>query len=317
MLKSNWEEHGEFELIRDLTHVESVWEHIEATIEQYWDRVIEAKQNKEPKGTFSLSQRVEEIVFQWFDKAIASYDKKAKPYLKTFDLEALEEFWDDPNAFKQCLARDVPVIAGTLQQQSSELKEWQIAFRTTAPADLLQMFINLIDFQSEWEAADRISSFLETGDPLELELRPLDEDEDCRIDGVIGCGIKSAVLFYRDCEHFPVRNRDGLYAFYFLTEQKAFDLPSESSEFLMVDDQGMDFRGFGMMEFNYWYEYDQYWLYAHRIYQWLSTRLSDWNIVVDDRRRFIYVNEFLKAVSKLHSEDIKTMRGHERFGNPM
>ena len=67
-----------------------------------------------------------------------------------FHTDAMEEFNDDPNAFKPLLAREVPVISGTLNQRSEALQEWQKHFRMSRSQDLFVVFFNIMDFKDEW-----------------------------------------------------------------------------------------------------------------------------------------------------------------------
>ena len=69
------------------------------------------------------------LITQAFATAVQQYEKAAETYRTFFDPEAMEEFADDPNTFKNHLAKEVPVIAGTLNQRRSELQKWQRDFR--------------------------------------------------------------------------------------------------------------------------------------------------------------------------------------------
>ena len=94
MILSSNQELGEYDLIREADHIAKVWSVIEASLPQYWDRFVE---NVVPSDAF--------------ESAIHDYEKEAAKYRRFFDLEALEEYYDDPNAFKQVLSRDVPILA--------------------------------------------------------------------------------------------------------------------------------------------------------------------------------------------------------------
>ena len=85
----------------------------------------------------------------------------------------------------------------------------------------------------------------------------------------------------------------------------------------MVGDCSYETHGFIMMEHNYWYPYDVYWVYADRIYDWLSDKLATMAIDVNKSMKYVYVRAFSDGICSLHSDDIKTMRGHERFEAPM
>ena len=96
-----------------------------------------------------------------FEKAVHDYEKEAQKYRRFFDLEALDEYHDDPNAFKQALSRDVPIIANTLRNRRTELKDWQKSFRIARAKDLLAVFESVLDFIGEWQQAHPIDQCIQ------------------------------------------------------------------------------------------------------------------------------------------------------------
>ena len=74
----------------------------------------------------------------------------------------MEEFLDDPNAFKLHLAKEVPVISRTLNQRRPELQEWQRDFRSSKGKDLLAVFSNVLDFSDEWIKSQDESLYVNT-----------------------------------------------------------------------------------------------------------------------------------------------------------
>src|SRR5207249_3012661 len=112
-----------------------------------------------------------------YEAALDSYETEAAKYRRFFDEEALEEYRDDPNAFKQALSRDVPVIANTLRQRRAELKEWQRHFRKSRANDLLAVFSNILDFRTDWSASHPADAYAMLDDPSAFGLDPLDDDE--------------------------------------------------------------------------------------------------------------------------------------------
>ena len=320
MMQSNYDDFDEFNKIRETEHMGAIWDEILSGLERYWPRFLDTVKNKKSKeastGIFGEGDTPEFKIHQYFEKTLAKYDNARDQYVDLFDAETLEEYLEDPNSFKQSLSKDIPIISQTLHSPAAELKEWKIAFRLAPPSDLLNVFINIVDFMQEWEAAECMKEFQNSEEIDDLELGELGCDE-YLIQQVIGGGIQSNVMHHIDCKRFPIRNRNSLYALYFLSSQKSCGLPSDSSEFLMVGDCSIDEHGFIMMEHNFWYPYDVYWVYADRIYDWLSDKLATMNIDVNKSMKYVYVRAFSDGICSLHSDDIKTMRGHERFEVPM
>ena len=170
MIRSSNQELGEYDLIRQPDHIAKVWSVIDASLPQYWDRFVESVALSDPAAQLAAkfktsSKRVPgkagRVLAHLFEKTIHDYEKEAPKYRRFFDLEALDEYHDDPNAFKQVLSRDVPIIANTLRSRRTELKEWQRSFRTARAKDLLAVFESVLDFIGEWGEAYPIDQYIQ------------------------------------------------------------------------------------------------------------------------------------------------------------
>jgi hypothetical protein len=319
MIRSTNQEMGEYELIREPDHIARVWKEIESALPMYWDKFVasETKAAKETKKRkFSAKDLAEGAVLtRVFDEAIATFEKSAAEYRKYFSAAAFEEYHDNPAAFKQTLSRDVPVIANTLRQRHAELKEWQMHFRMAKANDLLQVFANVFDFIADWLKDHPLASYALIDDAEDFDLDPLDDDDTMKMENVVGMGIKSVVLHHIDPERLPRRGQLSLYGLYFLSGKQHFDLPSKSSEFLMINDVNPVGDCF-IMDQNYWYPYGLFSLYALRIFRWIESRAATASFTVDKSRRYVYVERFFESVCNEHADDRKTMRAHERFEVP-
>lgn len=322
MIRSTNQELGEYALVREPAHVSQVWAAVESALPKYWDAFVKCEQDEEPVAKLSAkfggkaTAKEGTVVAKVFEKAVESYEKEAVRYRQFFDPEAMDEFQDDPNAFKQGLSRDVPVIANTLRQRHAELKEWQMHFRSSRPNDLLEVFSNVLDFQAEWSTEHPAKKYDSFDRPEDFDLDPLDDDETMFMVNVVGMGIKSIILYHLDPQRLPARGRNGLYGLYFLSGRSPFGLPSNSSEFLMINDLSPASDGSIIMDQNYWYPYGVFSLYALRVARWIEQRGATAGFAVDRSVRYVYVERFFNAVCDQHAEDLKTMRAHERFEVP-
>lgn len=328
MIRSSNRELGEYDLIRQPDHIAKVWSVIDASLPQYWDRFVESVVPPDPAAKLAAKFKTSSKTVpgktgrglaHLFEKAVHDYEKESQKYRHFFDPEALDEYHDDPNAFKQALSREVPIIASILRSHRTELKEWQKSFRLARAKDLLAVFESVLDFIGEWREAHTIDQCIQKAlesDPSGFGLDPLDDDETMYIVNVIGMGIKSIVLFHLDPERLPPMGRHGLYGLYFLSKMQDFRLPSRSSEFLMVNDIDPAPDGSIIMDHNYWYPYGLFLLYSLRIYSWIEARSQEAGIALDPAQRFVYSERFFDAVCTQHQDHLRTMRAHERFEVP-
>lgn len=324
MILSKNRELGEFDTIRLPSHIGQVWEEIESALPKYWQAFIEREAATRPAnklaghfaGHLDKTPSKAPLVTQAFATAAQQYEKEAGKYRDFFDPEAIEEFADDPNAFKSHLSKEVPVIAGTLNQRRPELQEWQRDYRGARGKDLLAVFSNVLDFREDWAAAQPETAYAQHDDPTAFALDPLDNDEGMTLTKVIGMGIKSIVLYHLDARVFPQRARTDLYGLYFLSGMKDFGLPSHSSEFLMINDREPASNGSLIMEHNFWYPYGLFSVYAARIFRWLDRKVRAEGGALDPHVRHVFVAHFLAGVCSEHTEHMKVMRAHDRFGVP-
>ena len=322
MILSTNEELNEYALVREPVHVAKVWTVVEAAIPKYWELFVNGEREKTPAAKLAAkfggdaSAKEGVVLTKVFEDAVEGYENEAEKYRKFFDPEAMDEYFDDPNAFKQGLSRDVPVIANTLRQRQAELKEWQMHFRSARPKDLLEVFTNVLDFRAEWSQSHPPKKYAAHDIPDEFDLNPLDSDETMSLVNVVGMGIKSIILHHLDPERFPPRGRSGLYGLFFLSGKEHFGLPSKSSEFLMINDKHPASDGSIIMDQNYWYPYGTFSVYALRVFRWIEQRAKSVGFTVDPKMRYVYVDRFFASVCNQHAADLKTMRAHERFEIP-
>lgn len=324
MIRSTNRELGEYDLIRRPDHVAKIWSVVESALPKYWQAFLDAEHHTNPIAQLApkFGKSAGAADAEWrilagvLADAVTAYEKEAEKYRRFFEMEALEEYRDDPNAFKQALSREVPVVANSLRSRRTELKDWQHHFRAARAKTLLEVFSNVLEFYCEWSTAHPVNLYIRLSDPDAFGLDPLDNDEAMYITNVVGMGIKSIVLYHLDSERLPARGYNGLYGLYFLSKYEYFDLPSKSSEFLMINDVTRASDGSIIMDQNYWYPYGLFSLYALRIFNWIDQRASNTGISLDPKCRFVYVERFFEAVCKQHNIDLKTMRAHERFEVP-
>lgn len=325
MIRSTNETLGEYDLIREPDHIALVWGALQRSLPEYWERFVQTARRGDPAsrlaGRFGSAARPAgsanaRVIAHVFEDAVGKYEKEAEKYRRFFNPSALDEYHDDPNSFKQGLAREVPVIANTLRQRSAELKEWQMHFRAARAKDLLATFSNVTDYIADWSSSHPLSVYSTLDSPAAFDLDSLDNDESMYLINVIGMGIKSIVLYHLDPARLPARGRIGLYALYFLSEKKNFGLPSKTSEFLMINDVSPASDGSIVMDQNYYYPYGTYSMYALRVYRWICERGVALGYTPDDSMRYVIVDRFFQGICDEHSEDVKTMRAHERFEFP-
>lgn len=235
--------------------------------------------------------------------AIDDFEKDREKYEEFMDLDALEEYADDPSNFKNTVLKNqCPIIRTTLQnKRAKELDKYRMDFRVADPNELLIVVQNLTAFAiSYYEDNYDPDSYDEITSLEELGLSDLDTD-DYTVYGVIGGGIKSHLLYKLNPEVLPNRGRDAIWALYYLTDKKTFDC-RQDSEFLMIHAEK------GTTQQNYFYPYELFSIYALHIFQLLNAEANRIGVELDINYRYVFVDAFLSFVAESHAAEIDFLK---------
>lgn len=312
----NKENPEEFEVIREPAHIKAVTEKLQAGLGGYFAKLLKKAPVLEMAQTLGSRFKVTVVdndamstVKSYFEGAVERFEKDRVPYVKLFQSSHMESYRENPSHFRVKLASKCPVIHKTLHSDAEELHEWKMRFAKTDSQELADIFANLIGFADAYvESTDR-QDFAKYDKLSAFTFSDIDDDEDYQIPGVIGMGIKSAVLYHLEPALFPRRSRYDLYALYFLTGQETFGMPSDTSEFLMINDHIHVGSKNLKVEHNFWYPYDLFSLYEIRIFRWLKTECSRHGVSLDPDYRYVYVAAFNDHICDMESESVRVMMG--------
>ena len=306
------------EICFDSDHIEAVLSEIKTNFPQSFDRFLETEAGarvtkedfaaagglfrvasiREAKRNMNRGVRFTRII----DEAIHEFESDRHSYQKILDLEALEEYEDDPKNFKNSVLRhSCPIIRQTLQnREMKELDKYRAEFNNADPKELLSVTKNLTKFAVQYlegsydEKTDDGFSNVE-----EMGLSALDEEE-YSVYGVIGGGIKSHFLYKFNPSVFPNRSRQSIWALWYLTSKKTFNC-KQDSEFLMLDIEK------SRTQQNYFYPYGLFGFYAHKIYLLLKIEAEKSNVGINQCYRYVIVDSFLSFAANEHLEEIEEL----------
>lgn len=237
-------------------------------------------------------------------KAIEDFLNEQPRYEEFLDLESLEEYEEDPNAFKGDMKRDCPIIRRCINSRDEAMKQYKISFNGAKGVDLLRATVKIAEFGRDFMAdfEDELHELCETVDDLELEEL---EEEGYFATGVIGEGIKSHLLYFLYPNAFPNRSQNAIWSLYFLTERKDFGL-KDDSEFLMIDVNRC------ITQQNYFYPYDLFSFYALKVYLMLKESSEERGYHFDSSYRYTYLNMFFDHVAEVHQGCISLFKTNIR-----
>jgi hypothetical protein len=308
---------NEFEIIREKEHVAKVYGAICERFDKYYESWLAGSDKSlslealSQKFRVKASKRDDKALLRTIcDNAVAECKKSKSKYEEFFDRDALQEYQDDdPALFKTNLSKKCPIVHHCVYSHRPEMAEWQMKFKDASSQELLDIFVNLVTFADDYVENCNLKKFGEYDDFKKFQFEPLEEDENYSVQGVVGMGIKSEVLYHL-CPHvFPKRGRLDVYGLYFLSGMGSFGLQGDNSEFLMINDLHDVHTKNYKMDHNYWYPYSLFALYAMRLTRLISQKAASAGVSLDYDYRFAHVASFFKHVCESNQESMEVMLG--------
>ena len=250
----------------------------------------------------SLAQQPIEPVFS---NHMQKHEKEQGAYREYLDLEALDEFEYDPNAFKSHTRKRCPIIRRCLMSQDEVMKAYKRDFNRVTGRQLLDTVRNIAEFGISYVADFDDGDHENAATYGDLGLEPLN-DEKYGCIGVIGYGIQSSLLYGLCSRNFAHRSQNAVWSLYFLSGRKDFGL-ADGSEFLMVRPDE------GTCEQNYFYPAELFGFYALRLFLMLRSACESSGITLHNRYRYIYLSKFCDHVADTHREDINAYKWSSEY----
>jgi hypothetical protein len=236
-----------------------------------------------------------------FDAAIKLHSKEMEAYQKYMDIETLDEFEADPNAFKKETKANCPIIRRCLMSHEEIMNGYKRSFSSVSGRDLLYTVYNIAIFGEQY-VEDFDSKSHEASESCEnLRLGDLTGEERTCI-GVVGYGIQSTLLYSLYPYAFAHRSQNAVWALYFLSGRLDFGLGEAGSEFLMVRPQ------YGTCEQNYLYPPELFGYYSLQIYLMLKKADPSFKKLFKNEYRYIYLDAFFDHVANTHKADINALK---------
>lgn len=236
--------------------------------------------------------------------AVADFESEQLHYQELFDLDMLEEYAYDPNAFKGDFRRKCPVVRRCFMSRANVMDIYRAAFNTTDGARMLEVTTNIVEFAHGFMGSFDDKQHELAQSPSDLGVDALDGDSFTAY-RVIGGGIRSHFLHHLYPNAFPNRSQNAIWAYYFLTERKDYGF-DDGSEFLMIEPVGA--------QQNYRYPYDLFSYYALQLYLALRDACEGAGVELERAYRYVYLDAFLNHISDTHREDINYLKPqHEQI----
>ena len=298
----------EFELLSDQEQMEAVWRVMQPKLERYANEYLEGVSHyqdlRTPGDSFSA----------FLNEMIKKNDKLHDKYFQIFDMDLMEEeYSEDTEGFKAVtLKKECDVIRKTLQSKSESLTEWKRKFYGCKSQQIYDTFYNMMSFAQDYDS-DMDEAALADVDTIEdIGFAQMSEDA-CYQSGVLGFGIVSNILNHMYPRTFPGNYKAGVYSLHFLTGcGKGVNMPSDSSEFLMVKDDSYSKTGIIETEHNYYFPYETFGMYTLRIYRLLEKKIfTRFQKEFPTDYRYLLTNDFYEYVTSVHRADIATLCGND------
>lgn len=302
---------AEFALIREQRHIDQVWALMQPLLKEYSDGFLEALSHSgsmpSPQANYSL----------WLRNLIVENESLNERYHDIFDLDAMEEYAEDPDVFKgDVLRKQCPIIRHSLASRAQVMQEWKAKYYACKSIGLVDAFTNMICFAEDYDyEMDEVAmEVLDKVDDCRISEMENEESENGRayISGVLGYGIVSNILNHMHPRTFPGYYKTGVWSLYFLAKGSKELMPSGTSEFAMLKDDRPNHVGAYEMEHNYTLAYEIFNIYTLRIWRLLAPRIeARFGTGFPTQYRFLLTNSFYDYVASKNSASIATLAGND------
>ena len=200
-----------------------------------------------------------------------------------------------PSEFKNSIfGKELWTVSSALTTRDPELDKYKSDFRDADPREIYEVVENILVAAKDY--AEDLPAFKKVREPAEMELEFLEEEE-YKIYGVIGRGIRSELLHRLYPQAFALMTQRNLWGMFFLTN---------ADEFLV--DQ-LDESNGNTRTSHYWeYDYQVFSFYCNFLANLLSVELKKNGIAFNENLRFGYVNNFLVKLYESHKKEINDMK---------
>ena len=295
-------------------HIDRVTAELKSNFKDYFQSFIESSAGltTDEKAIGELSKKfgterpskkvinIKERLLQIIDDSIKSFEKDRHSYKNIFELEAFDEYADDPAYFKNTILKnECPKIRKALN--SKERGKYRANFSRSNPARLLTVTKNIVEFAFQYENNHYDANGFKTINSIDDLAFDKLKQKDYNEHGVIGYGIQSRFLYKLKPHIFPNRSNSVIWALWYLTDKKPFGC-AEDSEFLMIDTPK------STCQHNYFYPYDLFTLYALELSRMLEKEAINNDIDFREDYRFVILDGFLEYIADRHKDERSTMK---------
>jgi len=306
-------------------HIWEVWNVIEGNFKGYFDRFVGSCQPPTDPEVLArtLGEKFKVKIGARSDHGrgvhaalrdkITAYEREAAIYRSFFNEDTLQEYEDlNASEFKRALQKqqNCPIVSKCVSSMREEMRDWKRKFSGRDPRELRGVFRELFNTATGYASSTKPVAYAQYDSWQEMKLDWFDDDENLRAEGVVGTGIKSTVLYHLRPDVFPLCDTDALFAMYFLSGKDSFGLPSNSNEFVMINDQKADPSMIDRIDRNYWYPYPLFTLYQLRLYRLFESACSKLKVTLDPKYRYVYCTAFMRHIVETppESELVEAMR---------
>ncbi|HPL69731.1 MAG TPA: hypothetical protein PLR56_06035 [Brevefilum sp.] len=235
-----------------------------------------------------------------FAEYISEHQNEQDAYAEYLDMDVLEEYGFDPNAFKAYTRSRCPIIHRCLWSQDEIMKSYKRAFNETSGREILDAVKNISLFGTKYVDEFDDDAHEDLAYPADIGLETLNDSE-YLVPGVIGYGIQSTLLYGVYPRQFARRSQNSVWSLYFLSNRKDFGL-LDGSEFLLVKADK------GTTEQNFLYPVQLFGFYALQVCLLLKYACEERGLILDNAYRYVYLEAFNDYVANLHWSDINILR---------
>lgn len=291
----------EYDIIRDHMHIDDTLKIISDNGKSYLKNYLrELKKN---------------TTADYFECKIWEQHHETEKYTRFFNQYVKDESISNSKQFRNNLGKYCPIFHGAVNSTTQLLNSWKREFHHCDCDMLYRTLYNIGLTVRNYDLLFTEEKIKEMKVWEDNKLIDMDDDDNrCYLTGVIGYGVMSTIAYNLKPRLFPGNFKQGVFSLYFLSGREPLDMPTETSEFIMVKDMETSKTGIIESDHNYFFPYEVYAYYSLKIYNWLRYSIyKNLQYLFPSENRYVLTNDFYSFIIKCNFDKMQTLLGNDDY----
>lgn len=229
-----------------------------------------------------------------WEKEIEKYSSHIQQIFSSKKMSVYENYLED---FKKVFGKELWTVSAALKTKDPDLARYKKDYRDADAGEIYDTINSILSSTHDYvrdKCSCIIYSDIQHIDDLHIDYL---NESDMFMNKIIGYGIRSEILHRYYPEFLPIMTQKSLWAMYFICDS--------ADEFITIEQRNN--KGIMRVSHNWQYPYDRFTFLMTNLFKYLKEWFGEFDIDLDEKYRFGYVNLFLSDIHEYHKSDTKLL----------